>query len=86
VITVSVQDAKTHFFGLIEQVVAGEVVIIARDGQPAVRMVRAETAEPLPRKPLLGSKRGLMAAIGDEAMAPLSDQYLGLDLWSDKPL
>lgn len=85
-ITASVQDAKTHFSRLIEQVLAGEDVIIARHGQPVVRMVRVEISEPLPKKPLLESMKGRMADIGDEAMAPLPDKYLGLDLWTDKPL
>jgi antitoxin (DNA-binding transcriptional repressor) of toxin-antitoxin stability system len=86
VITVSVQDAKTHFPSLIEGVVAGDDVVIARDGQPVVRMVRVDNAEPLPKKPLLGSMKGRVADIGGEAMAPLPDEYLGLDLRSDKPL
>ena len=49
-------------------------------------MVRAETPEPLPKKPMLGSMKGWMADIGGEAMAPLPDEYLGLHLWNDKPL
>ena len=85
-ITVSVQDAKTHFSSLIERVVAGDDVVITRDGQPVVRMVRVETLQPLPEKPLFGAMKGRMAYIGDEATAPLPYEYLGLDLWRDKPL
>ena len=84
--TVSIHDAKTHLSRLIEQVLAGEEVVIARDAQPVVRLVRAEAADLSPKKPLLGAMKGRMADIGDEAMASLTDEYLGLDLRSDKPL
>lgn len=80
---VSVHEAKTHLSRLIEQVLAGEEVIISRDEQPVVRLVREAPAK---KKPLLGAMKGRMGDIGDEAMSPLPDDYLGLDLWSDKPL
>lgn len=58
-------------------------MIISRNKEPVVRLVR----EALPKKkPLLGAMKGRMGDCGDEAMAPLPDDYLGLDLWDDKPL
>lgn len=80
---VSVHEAKTHLSRLIEQVLAGEEVIISRNKEPVVRLVREAPAE---KKPLLGALKGRMGDIGDEAAAPLPDEFLGLDLWSDKPL
>ena len=81
--TVSVHEAKTHLSRLIERVLAGEEVVISRNKEPVVRLVREG---PPKKKPLLGAMKGRMGDIGDEAMAPLPDDYLGLDLWSDKPL
>lgn len=81
--TVSVHEAKTHLSRLIERVLAGEEVVIARNKEPVVRMVREA---PLAKKPLLGAMKGRLGDIGAEATAALPDEYLGLDLWSDKPL
>lgn len=81
--TVSVHEAKTHLSRLIEQVLAGEEVVISRNKQPVVRLVREQ---PVQKKPLLGALKGRLGDIGEEAMAPLPDDYLGLDVWSDKPL
>lgn len=81
--TVSVHEAKTHLSRLIERVLAGEEVVIARNKEPVVRLVREA---PPAKRPLLGAFKGRMSDIGDEATAPLPDEYLGLDLWDDKPL
>lgn len=81
--TVSVHEAKTHLSRLIERVLAGEEVVIARNKEPVVRLVREV---PPKKKPLLGAMKGRLGDIGDEAMAPLPEEYLGLDLWSDKPI
>jgi len=69
VATVNIHQAKTHFSKLIERVLAGEQVTIARAGRPVARLV------PLPptvarRSP--GSARGLIE-IGDDFEAPLPD-------------
>ena len=81
--TVSVHQAKTHLSRLIEQVLAGEEVVVTRNKEPVIRLVREG---PPKKKPLLGAMKGRLGDIGDEACAPLPDEYLGLDLWSDKPL
>jgi len=83
---VSVHDAQTHLSRLIEQVLAGEEVVIAGDAQAVVRMVRVQTSEPSPKKPLLGSMKGRMADVGDEAMVSLPDEYLEIDKWGNRPL
>ncbi len=81
--TVSVHEAKTHLSRLIKRVLAGEEIVISRNKEPVVRLVREGAAK---KKPLLGAMKGRMGDIGDEAMAPLPDDALGLDLWRDKPL
>ena len=81
--TVSVHEAKTHLSRLIEKVLAGEEVVISRNKEPVVRLVREG---PPKKKPFrIGTMKGRLGDSGDEAMAPLPDEYLGLDLWDDKP-
>ena len=53
--TVSVHEAKTHLSRLIEKVLAGEEVVIARNREPVVRMIREA---PPKKKPLLGALKG----------------------------
>lgn len=43
--TVSVHEAKTHLSRLIERVLAGEEVVIARNKEPVVRLVREGAAK-----------------------------------------
>ncbi|MEA2345494.1 MAG: hypothetical protein QOF63_3663 [Thermoanaerobaculia bacterium] len=56
-IEVNIHEAKTHLSRLIAQVEAGEEVIIARSGEPVVKMV----AVPKPsKKRVLGADRGVV--------------------------
>ena len=68
----NVHEAKTHFSRLVERALAGEEVVIARDGVPLV------TLEPLrqvaqPRTPGLSRGRGRVA---DDFDAPLDEETL----------
>ncbi len=63
---VNVYAAKTHLSQLIERAPAGEEVIIARDGDPVVRLV--SMAPPLPQP--WGQDRGLIH-IADDFDDPL---------------
>lgn len=71
--TVSVHEAKTHLSRLIEQVLAGDEVVIARNKEPVVRLVREL---PVQKKPLLGAMKGLLGDIDESAFAPMSDAEL----------
>ena len=69
---VNMHEAKTHFSRLVERALAGEEVVIARDGVPLV------TLEPLrrvgqPRTPGLSRGRGRVA---DDFDAPLDEETL----------
>jgi antitoxin (DNA-binding transcriptional repressor) of toxin-antitoxin stability system len=79
--SVSVHEAKTHLSKLIELVLAGEEVVVTRNKEPVVRLVREG---PPKKKPLLGAMKGRMGPC-DDADAPLPDEYLGLDIFGDKP-
>ena len=57
--TVSVHEAKTHLSRLIEKVLTGEEVVIARNREPVVRMI---PARPKPRKTQrLGALKGKLS-------------------------
>ncbi|WP_324749349.1 type II toxin-antitoxin system prevent-host-death family antitoxin [Sphingomonas sp. LY54] len=69
---VSVHEAKTHLSRLIEKVLAGEEIVIARNKEPVVRLVRAAPPE---KKPLLGALKG-QALIDDRFFEPLPEDEL----------
>ena len=70
--TVSVHEAKTHLSRLIERVLSGEEVIIARNKEPVVRLVREA---PVAKRPLLGAFKGQFE-IDDSVFVPLSNEEL----------
>jgi antitoxin (DNA-binding transcriptional repressor) of toxin-antitoxin stability system len=74
---VSVHEAKTHLSRLIEKVLAGEEVVIARNKQPVVRLIREA---PPKKKPLLGALKGQFE-VDDSFFEPLSEDELAT--WYD---
>lgn len=70
--TFNIHEAKTHLSRLVEDVVAGEEVIIAKAGRPVARLVALE-------KPAGRRKLGILAgemAIPDGFDASLPDDVL----------
>lgn len=70
---VNIHQAKTHLSKLIEHALAGEEVIIAKAGNPLVKLIRIER-----EKPVLGSAKGAFelkegwdAALSDAEMHDL---------------
>ena len=55
--TINVHDAKTHFSRLLDRVMAGEEIIIAKAGVPVARLVPINSP-PAQRKP--GTAKGKM--------------------------
>jgi prevent-host-death family protein len=47
----NVHDAKTHFSKLLERVLSGEEVVIAKAGKPVARLLPFQTNDIAPRKP-----------------------------------
>ncbi len=66
---VNVYEAKTHLSRLLTEALAGEEIIIARDGVPLVRLT--PISEPS-RPQLLGDMRGQIK-IHDDFDAPLEE-------------
>ncbi len=78
--TVNMHEAKSQLSALIERALAGEEVIIARAGKPAV------TLRPVPEKPkrVLGAARGLTWA--EEGWdAPMTDEEVDEFFGMGKP-
>jgi prevent-host-death family protein len=71
---VNIYAAKTHLSRLIDQVNAGEEIVITRHGRPVARLVPASEAQP--RKPGLLEGKGCW--IADNFDDPLPDDLLDL--------
>lgn len=69
---VNIHEAKTHFSKIIEQVLKGDEIIIARGGKPLIRLV-PYSEEPQIRRG--GQFKGLMQ-ISNDFDAPLPEEIL----------
>ena len=69
--SVNVHQAKTHLSSLLNRVIAGEEIVIAKAGTPVARLVPISKAPP--RKP--GSAKGLIV-VPPDFDAPLPDEVL----------
>jgi prevent-host-death family protein len=69
--SVGVHEAKTHLSRLLDDVAAGEEVVITRRGEPAARLVALGTVSGR----AFGVDRGLLV-VPDDFDAPLDDDVL----------
>jgi prevent-host-death family protein len=69
---VNIHDAKTHFSRLIERVLLGEEIVIAKAGRPVAKLVPV-TPEAHHRRP--GSARGAFV-VPPDFDAPLPDDVI----------
>lgn len=69
---VNIHEAKTHLSQIVNQVLMGEEVIIARGGKPLIKLIPYEE-EPTQRKG--GQFKGLIQ-IGEDFDAPLPTEIL----------
>lgn len=60
--TVSVHEAKTHLSRLLENVAAGDEVIILKSGKPVARLIAINAEQP---KVILGADRGRVRLSSD---------------------
>ncbi|HPG40667.1 MAG TPA: type II toxin-antitoxin system Phd/YefM family antitoxin [bacterium] len=74
-IQVNIHEAKTNLSRLIQQVIDGEEVVIAKDHRPVVKLVALASQKPVRR---LGSAAGLIQISGDfsEPLPELEDYLL----------
>ncbi len=71
-VTVNIHEAKTHLSQLLQKVIDGEEVIIAKSGAPVARLIPYEQ-KPQPRLP--GSAKGKIW-IAPDFNEPLPDDIL----------
>lgn len=69
---INIHQAKTHFSKIIDQVMQGEEIIIAKAGKPAAKLIPIDTKKPA-RKP--GILKGKIT-ISADFDTPLSDDIL----------
>jgi len=71
---VNMHEAKTSLSRLVEQALAGEDVIIARNGEPLVKLVPVQQE----RKPRVPGKYKGQIWIAPDCFDPMSDEELAL--------
>lgn len=69
---INVHEAKTHLSRLLDDVRAGEEIILAKMGKPYARLVPIESPNEVPMGFLKGT-------VGDEFFAPLSEDQI--EIW-----
>jgi prevent-host-death family protein len=69
---INIHDAKTHFSRIINQVLQGDEIVIARDGKPLVRLIPYSEEANVRRG---GQLKGLIE-ISDDFDAPLPLEIL----------
>jgi prevent-host-death family protein len=70
--TFNIHEAKTHFSKLVDSVMRGNEIVIAKAGKPAVKLVPISPLKPRLR---LGVLKGRIR-IADDFDAPLADDVL----------
>jgi prevent-host-death family protein len=76
--SVNIHEAKTHLSALLEEVQAGEQIIIAKAGRPIARLVPLESTELEPRTP--GTMKGKIRIHADFD-APLPSEIAAVFGW-----
>lgn len=76
-IQVNVHDAKTQLSALLDRVLAGEEVVIAKAGRPVARLVPLAPGAAGSRVP--GNRAGQLR-MSDDFDEPLDAEFLGVDL------
>jgi prevent-host-death family protein len=70
---VNTHEAKTHLSELIRRALAGEEIVIARAGKPAVKLVAVEEGQSRTHRPLGTAPE--FAILADDAGEPLPDDW-----------
>lgn len=80
---VNIHEAKTHLSRLIEEVEAGEDVIIARNGKPVARLMPVQKARS-PRTPGGWEGQVRIADDFDETSGDLTDTFYSSPIFSNE--
>jgi prevent-host-death family protein len=86
--TVTIHEAKTHLSRLIQRVLAGEEITVARGREPVIKLIPFEPVKPKRRELgwLAHESPDGRDIIGPAFWEPLSDAEMGLADHDDDPL
>lgn len=76
--TVTVHEAKTHLSRLLNRVLAGEEIIVARGKNPIAKLVPLEPPLPARRTPGRFAEPAIKGILDHGFWDPLPDDHLGL--------
>ena len=76
---VNMHEAKTHLSELVNDALAGEEIVLARRGKPAVRLVPVEAGPSRQRRPIGLHARRLNAKTIRESIAPIDSDVFGFE-------
>lgn len=81
--TVEVREADNALSALLEEVQAGEEIILARDGKPLARLIAVAPAQAAVRQPgILKTLPGWKDFVYDPAVfAPMTDEEMAAEGW-----
>lgn len=80
---VNVHEAKSSLSRLIEQALKGEEVVIARNGAPAVKLIRIEPAQAVKPKRQPGLWAGQIEEIDPDWWKPENDLTDHFEIYAD---
>jgi prevent-host-death family protein len=82
--TVTIHEAKTHLSRLINAVLAGEEVVLARGKIPVARIVPLNPPMPKRRTPGRFADPAVKGILDDGFWDPLPEDHLGLDMRDER--
>ena len=72
----NIHDAKTHFSRLLERVMRGEEIVIAKAGKPVARLVAYEPIKTSPRVPGLDKGKLIIMPDFDDPISEFDDESI----------
>ncbi len=79
----NIYNAKTHLSDLVNRALAGEEIIIARDGKPMVKLVPEKCAKENPWMKARGVLAGKVGPIPDDFDAPMPEEWFDGNRWKE---
>ncbi len=73
-VQVDIHEAKTHLSRLLDRVIEGEEVVIAKAGKPIARLIACQP----PKEPRIPGQDAGKVQIAEDFDAPLADDLLNL--------
>lgn len=75
--TVNIHEAKTHLSKLVEEVMHGKIIIIAKAGKPAAKLVPITSSKPKRKPGALKGKIKIASDFNDSLPSEILDFFEG---------